>query len=258
MADILKVEAVVIGSGPGGYVAGIRLGQLKVSTLVIEKGQVGGVCLNVGCIPSKALIHAAKTFAKLGHAAELGIQVPGAATIDLAATQKWKQGIVGKLTSGVRQLLKGNGVQLLEGEATVKGPGLVEVKRADGSLVTVEAKAIVLATGSRPVAIPGFAFDGQRVIDSTGALALAEVPRRLTVIGGGYIGLELGTVYAKLGAKVTVVEAMPAVLPGSDPECVAVVARKLRKLGIETMTSAKAVSWREAGEHAVVVAEVGG
>jgi dihydrolipoamide dehydrogenase len=229
-----------------------------VKTLVVEKGKVGGVCLNVGCIPSKALIHAAKTFAKIGHAAELGIRVPGAPTIDMAALQGWKEGIVSKLTSGVRQLLKGNGVQLLEGEGKVVGPGVVEVTRAGGEVVRVEAKHIVVATGSRPVAIPGFAYDGGRIIDSTGALALAEVPRRLIVIGGGYIGLELGTVYAKLGSKVTVVEAMPSILPGSDAECVAVVARKLRKLGVDVMTGAKALSWREAGDHAVVTVEAGG
>jgi dihydrolipoamide dehydrogenase len=256
MADSIQVEAVVVGSGPGGYVAGIRLGQLKIKTLVIEKARVGGVCLNVGCIPSKALIHAAKTFAKIGHAAELGIHVPGPATIDMAALQTWKEGIVNKLTSGVRQLLKGNGVQLLEGEAVVRAPGVLDVTKADGSVVRVECKHLVVATGSRPVAIPGFAYGG-RVLDSTGALGLSELPKRLVVIGGGYIGLELGTVYAKLGSKVTVVEAMPTLLPGSDPECVQVVARKLRKLGVESMTSARALGLREAGDHAVVTVEAG-
>jgi dihydrolipoamide dehydrogenase len=255
MAD-KTYDAVVIGAGTGGYPAAIRLGQLGLKPLIIDKGKVGGVCLNVGCIPSKAMIHAAKTFDKQRHLGDLGIAV-GEAKIDLAVTQQWKEGVVHKLTSGVRQLLKANGAELVEGEATFESPRVLSVKTAAG-VQKIEAKNVVVATGSRPIQIPGFTFDGKRVIDSTGALALSSVPRRMVVVGGGYIGLELGTVYAKLGSKVTVVEALPTILAGIDPECVQVVARKLKKLGIEVVLGAKAKGWEEKGDRAVVSVDVGG
>jgi dihydrolipoamide dehydrogenase len=258
MAQVEQVDAVVIGSGTGGYPAGIRLGQLGIKALVIEKQHVGGVCLNVGCIPSKALIHAAKMFDKSRHLDEIGIRGLGTPEMDMAALQKWKGGVVGKLTGGVRTLLKANKTALLEGTASFVSPNTLEVARPDGSVVRVEARSVVVATGSVPIEIPGFAFDGKRVIDSTGALALEEVPRRMVVIGGGYIGLELGTVYAKLGSKVTVVEALPSLLTGVEPDCVKVVAQKLRKLGIEVILEAKATGWEDKGDRAVVHLETGG
>ena len=251
-----RVDAVVIGSGPGGYVAGIRLGQLGVKTIVVEKETPGGVCLNVGCIPSKALIHAAKTYEKLSHAGDLGIQLASPPTVDMAAMQKWKSGIVNKLTSGVKQLLKANKAELVMGTATIAredaGSFAVGVARADGSTDKIITKNVIVATGSTPISIPGFEIDQKRVLDSTGALALAEVPKRLTVIGGGYIGLELGMVYAKLGSKVTVVEALDSLLAGIDKECVQLVARNLRKLGVETLLEARAKGWEDKGDRAVV------
>jgi dihydrolipoamide dehydrogenase len=258
MADVERYDAVVIGSGTGGYPAAIRLGQLGVKTLIVEKENVGGVCLNVGCIPSKSLIHAAKMFDKVKHLGDIGITVPGAPTIDMVATQKWKQTVVGKLTGGVRQLLKANKATLLEGTASFVAPNTLEVKKADGQAVRVEAKSIVVATGSTPIQIPGFTFDGKRVIDSTGALALTTVPKRMVVVGGGYIGLELGTVYAKLGTKVTVVEALPTLLTGVDSECVRVVAQKLKKMGVEVVLEAKATGWEDKGDRAVVTIETKG
>jgi dihydrolipoamide dehydrogenase len=250
--DTIKTDAVVIGSGPGGYVCGIRLGQLGQKTIVVERDQPGGVCLNVGCIPSKALITAAKTYEKLRHADAMGILVDGA-RVDMPRLQAWKGEVVGKLTSGVRQLLKGAGSQLLLGEATVTGPNRVEVKTKEGVQV-IEARAIVVATGSRPISIPGFTIDNQRILDSTGALALGAVPPRLVVIGGGYIGLELGIMYAKLGSKVTVVEFTPGLLPGNDPELVQMVARKMKKLGMEVHLETRAKAWRdEAGSLQVTV-----
>jgi dihydrolipoamide dehydrogenase len=256
MADVVKVDALIIGSGTGGYPAGIRLGQLGVKAMVVEKEKPGGVCLNVGCIPSKALIHAAKTFDKIKHASDIGIKA-GEPTIDWKRTLEWKDAVTAKLTGGVKQLLKANGAEYVEGEATFLAPLKVQVKRKDGSTITVEAKSVVIATGSRPIQIPGFTFDDKRVVDSTGALAM-EIPKRLVVVGGGYIGLELGTVYAKLGTKVTVVEALPQILTGMDTECVAVVARKLKKLGVEVMLGAKAKSWEEKGDRAVLTVEVDG
>jgi dihydrolipoamide dehydrogenase len=250
-----QVDAIVIGSGPGGYVAGIRLGQLGVKTVVVERENAGGVCLNVGCIPSKALIHAAKTFDKLGHAGDMGIVVKTPPTIDVARLQEWKGGIVKKLTSGVKALLKGNKAEFVAGAARLDGQGAnghKVVVEAEGKSTTYEARSVVLATGSRPIVIPGFDLDGKRVIDSTGALALDHVPKRMVVIGGGYIGLELGTVYAKLGTKVTVVEALDSVLAGMDKDCVKVVAQKLGKMGVEVLLGAKAKSWEDKKDRAVV------
>jgi len=258
MAETLRYDAVVIGAGTGGYPCGIRLGQLGVKALVIDKTYPGGVCLNVGCIPSKAVIHAAKMFDKVKHLDDLGISVPGAPTIDMVKMQKWKEGIVKKLTTGVVQLLKGNKSDYLDGEATFVSPRELDVKKKDGTTIRVETKSVVVATGSLPIQIAGFTFDGKRVIDSTGALALTEVPKRMVVVGGGYIGLELGTVYAKLGSKVTVVEMLPTVLAGMEPDCVRVVAQKLKKLGIEVILEAKAKSWEDKGDRAVVTIDTKG
>jgi len=256
----LKFDAVVIGAGPGGYPAGIRLGALKVKTAIIEREYWGGVCLNVGCIPSKAVIHAAKMYEKMGHSEDIGISLPGKPTIDMTKLQSWKGGVVNKLTSGVRTLLKGNGTELIEGSAKLEKSGpdghRITVTAKDGSTQTIVAKNIVLATGSRPIEIPGFKIDQNRVIDSTGALALSEIPKRMVVIGGGYIGLELGMVYAKFGTKVTVVEALPRVLAAMDKDCVAVVERKLKKMGVEVMTETKAKSWEDKGDRAVLTVEL--
>ncbi|MBA3463443.1 MAG: dihydrolipoyl dehydrogenase [Deltaproteobacteria bacterium] len=254
-----RFDAVVIGAGPGGYPAAIRLGQLKVKTAVIEREYMGGVCLNVGCIPSKAVIHAAKMYEKLGHTEDIGITIQGKPSLDMKKLQQWKSGVVTKLTGGVRTLLKGNGVEIIDGSATLAGSGpdghKITVKTKSGEQ-TIIAKNIVLATGSRPVEIPGFKIDQKRVIDSTGALALEAVPARMVVIGGGYIGLELGMVYAKFGSKVTVVEAMPRLLGTIDKDCVAVVERKLKKLGVEVMLNTKAKAWEDKGDRAVLTVEL--
>jgi dihydrolipoamide dehydrogenase len=254
-----RFDAVVIGAGPGGYPAAIRLGQLKVKTAIIEREYMGGVCLNVGCIPSKAVIHAAKMYEKMSHADDLGISIPGKPTIDMKKLQTWKGGVVNKLTGGVRTLLKGNGVTIIDGTAKLEKSGpdghRITVQGKNGS-ETIITKNIVLATGSRPFEIPGFKIDQNRIIDSTGALALDSVPPRMIVIGGGYIGLELGMVYAKFGSKVTVVEALPRVLASMDKDCVAVVERKLKKMGVEVMTNTKAKSWEEKGDRAVLTVEL--
>jgi len=241
--ETLRTDAVVIGSGPGGYVAGIRLGQLGKQVIVVEKVAAGGVCLNVGCIPSKALITAAKTFDKLHTAEAMGIYVEKP-RVDAKRLQAWKGEIVAKQTGGVASLIKGAGGKLLMGEAKITGPNRVEVTTKEG-VVAIEAGAIVVATGSRPIEIPGFKVDNLRILDSTGGLALDEVPPRLCVIGGGYIGLELGMMWAKLGSKVTVLEGTAQLLPGNDPELVNVVARKMKKLGIDFVLEAKASGWKD-------------
>src|SRR5690348_1413619 len=252
-------DAVVIGAGPGGYPAAIRLGQLKVKTAIIEREYMGGVCLNVGCIPSKAVIHAAKMYEKMSHADDLGIQLSAKPTLDMKKLQTWKGGVVNKLTSGVRTLLKGNGTEVIDGTAKLEKSGpdghRITVTGKNGTQ-TIIAKNVVLATGSRPIEVPGVKIDRQRVIDSTGALALAQVPQRMIVIGGGYIGLELGMVYAKFGTKVTVVEALPRVLASMDKDCTAVVERKLKKMGVEVMVNTKAKSWEDKGDRAVLTVEL--
>ena len=256
--ETIRVEALVIGAGPGGYVAGIRLGQLKKKALVVEKDKPGGICLNVGCIPSKALINASKIFDKIRHGADIGILADNP-RVDMAKMQAWKCDVVAKLTGGVKTLLKANGCDYRTGVARFVSRNTVELLAPDGKgKTTITADHIVIATGSRPIEIPGFKFDGNRIVDSTGALDFASVPERFVVIGGGYIGIEIGTLYAKLGSKVTVVEALPAILPGNDPEIVQLVARKLKKLGVEVLTGAKAKSWAEKNGRAEVTIDVGG
>jgi dihydrolipoamide dehydrogenase len=257
MADeIVRVEALVIGAGPGGYVAGIRLGQLKKRAMVVERDKPGGICLNVGCIPSKALINASKLYDKIRHGADIGLLADNP-RLDMARMQTWKGEVVNKLTSGVRILLKANNCDYRTGTARLISRNTVEITGKDGKS-TVQADNIVIATGSRPIEIPGFKFDGQFIVDSTGALDFAAVPERFVVIGGGYIGMEIGTLWAKLGSKVTVVEALPSILTGNDPELVQVVSRKLKKMGVEVITGAKAKSWTEKGGRAVVTLDLEG
>jgi dihydrolipoamide dehydrogenase len=250
-------DAVVIGGGPGGYSCAIRLGQLKQKVACVEKEEVGGVCLNWGCIPSKALIAASHLYEKAQHAGGMGIKI-SKIELDVNAMQDWKGGIVKKLTTGVRGLLKANGADLVLGTATVTGPNTVEIVGAEGKKETIEAKAIVLATGSSTIEIPQFKFD-KGIIGAKEAVSLREIPKRMLVIGGGVIGLELGCVYQKLGTAITVVEMTPTLLPGTDPECTAVVERKMVKLGAKIMKSAKALGYerQKDGSFAVRVESQG-
>lgn len=233
-----KYDAVVIGSGPGGYVCAIRLAQLGKKTAIVEREKPGGVCLNVGCIPSKALIYAASQYWKVQHEfGALGIEV-SKVQCDLNKLQKWKGQVVTKLTSGVSQLLKANGATFVSGEAQFVGPKKIKVKSTKGS-EEIEADNFVIATGSRPVVLEAMPFNGKNILSSTEALELTELPKSMVVIGGGFIGLEIGIVYAKLGARVTIVEALDRVLAAIDPELVTVVTKKMKSLGIEILTSTK-------------------
>lgn len=253
-------DAVVLGGGPGGYVCAIRLAQLGQKTACIEEGEIGGVCLNWGCIPSKALISAAHLYEKAGTAAELGIVVDGI-RVDAPALQAWKNKVVKKLTSGIRTLLKANGVELIEGRGRLASSTTVSVKTSSGDTVEAEAtKGVVIASGSETIQIPGFEFDGKRIIGAKEAVSLEAVPRRLCVIGGGVIGLELGMVYQKLGSELTVVELTSELLPGTERECVKVVERRLKKLGATVFTRARAEGYetRPDGSIAVKVATEGG
>jgi dihydrolipoamide dehydrogenase len=235
-------RAFVIGAGPGGYVAALRLAQLGIKTGIADRTALGGTCLNIGCIPSKALITAAKTYEKIGRADKMGITVKGL-EIDMNGLQKWKQSIVKRLTTGVGALLKGNGVDVFMGNARFRDRSTVDIVDDKGKTTTVRSQSFIIATGSRPIEIPGFEIDEKNVLSSTGALDLDQVPRSLLVIGGGYIGLEIGTLYAKLGSKVTVVEMLDSLLPGFDPELTDVVHKKLLKSGVEVHTGARAVGY---------------
>jgi dihydrolipoamide dehydrogenase len=238
-------DAIVIGAGPGGYVCAIRLAQLGKKTAVIDKEYWGGVCLNVGCIPSKALIYAGNQFHKMTHEAnDMGLTV-GPVTVDPAKLQAWKSTVVKKLTGGIGGLFKSNKVEAFKGTAVFKDAKTLEVTLADGTKEQMSAPAIVIATGTRPVEIPILKYNGKNIVDSTGALDFPTIPEKLLVIGGGFIGLEIGTAYAKLGSDVTIVEAMPQLLATVDPELVAVVERKAKKLGIKVLTNTKAIGLKE-------------
>jgi dihydrolipoamide dehydrogenase len=227
-------KVVVIGAGPAGYVCAIRLAQLGQQVTVVEKEYIGGVCLNVGCIPSKAMIAAGVLLSRIGDAGAMGITAKDV-RLDIGKLVEWKAGIVGKLTGGIGILLKNHKVPVLMGTATLAGKNEVKVKSKDGEQV-LKADDIVIATGSVPIEIPGFAFDEDKVWSSTGALRPTRVPAHLVVIGGGYIGLELGIMFRKLGSKVTVLEATAGALPGQERDCVKVIERSLKKLGIELLT----------------------
>ena len=255
MATIEK-KAVIIGAGTGGYPCAIRLGQLKVDTMLIEKDKPGGVCLNWGCIPSKALISATKLVTKASHAGDMGIRF-GTPEVDMPKMQAWKSGIVNKLTSGVKQLVKGNGATYVQGTAEILGRKgdryEIKVTYPDGKPAdTVLAEHLVVATGSVPIQIPGFEYDQERIVDSTGALEIDKVPGEMVCVGGGIIGLELGQTFQRLGTKLTVVEGLERILGAVDKDLAQVVAKQIKKDGGEVLTHAKAMGWEERDGKAVV------
>ncbi|WP_226575371.1 dihydrolipoyl dehydrogenase [Acuticoccus sediminis] len=250
----ITTRLLVLGAGPGGYVCAIRAGQLGIDTVIVDRGRLGGTCLNVGCIPSKALIHAADEFFRMGgdpHLAEMGLTA-GAPSLDLARTVAWKDGIVSRLNGGVGGLLRKAKVRHVAGTARFRDGKTVEVE-SDGVPVTIKAERVVIATGSAPVELPGLPFGGP-VLSSADALSLTERPERLAVVGGGYIGLEIGTAFAKLGTKVTVVEAAARILPQYDAELTAPVAARLKALGVIVLTSARAGGY-DAGALTVTTGE---
>jgi len=230
-------EVAVIGAGPGGYVAAIRAAQLGLEVTLVESGLLGGVCLNVGCIPSKALIHVADLKSQIEHADTLGLIAKDIA-VDLPRLMKWKDGVVEKLRNGVATLLKQNRVEVLQGSATFTGPISFDVQGPDGHH-RFEFKHCILATGSSPAQLPGMPRDGELIIDSTDALDLAAVPERLVIVGAGAVGLELGTVYAKLGSRVTLLDASERLLPFVDPDIGQVMQRAIKEYGIELVLRAR-------------------
>src|SRR4051812_22555418 len=244
-------DVVVLGAGPAGYPCAIRLAQLGKKVTVVEREYMGGVCLNVGCIPSKALIYAGSLFEKVAHhGSDFGIDAKEVKP-NLAKMMKWKEGVVSKLTGGVAQLLKANGCAVISGAATLTGPKAMTIKSGNDT-VNLTFSTLVVATGSRPSKLPGFDVDQKKIVDSTGALSLTEIPAKMLCIGGGYIGLELGTFYAKVGTEVTVVEPMPSLLGSVDPDLTKVVARKLEKMGVKVFLKT-GVKGQKAGKKGVDV-----
>ena len=245
-------DLVVIGAGPGGYVAAIRAAQLGLKTACVEKDTtLGGTCLNVGCIPSKAMLESSEKYDELNHLSQHGIEVEGA-RLDLAKMLGRKDKIVKQLTSGIAHLFKKNKITRFEGLGSLAGDGKVTISSKDGSTETVTAKNILVATGSTPVNLPGIEMDFEVIGTSTEALSYPEVPEHLIVIGAGVIGLELGSVWARLGAKVTVLEYMPTFLPFLDPEFGKLGQKLFKRQGIDFKFGVKVTAARREGSGAVV------
>jgi dihydrolipoamide dehydrogenase len=249
MATNTPADVVIIGGGPGGYVAAIRAGQLGLATVCVEMDStLGGTCVNVGCIPSKALLNSSEHVEFMReHAAEHGIDV-GEVKVDVARMLARKDAVVGQNTKGIEFLFRKHKVTWAKGRGTLRAGNLVDVVSADGGTTTYEAKHVVIATGSVPIELPFLQFDEERVLSNVGALKIPQVPKHLVVIGGGVIGLELGSVWRRLGAKVTVVELAPTILPGMDAELVKEADRVFRKQGLELRTGAKVAGARREGD----------
>jgi dihydrolipoamide dehydrogenase len=251
----IETDTLVIGAGPGGYVAAIRAAQLGQKVTIVEKGTLGGVCLNVGCIPSKALIAAGHRYEVAKHSDDIGITAENV-KVDFTKVQQWKAGVVKKLTGGVEGLLKGNKVDIVRGEAYFVDANTLRVMD-ENSAQTYTFKHAIIATGSRPIELPAFKYT-KRVLDSTGALALTEIPQKIVVIGGGYIGTELGGAYANFGTQVTILEGTDEILNGFEKQMSALVKRNLKKKGAEIITKALAKSVQETENSVTVTYEVKG
>ena len=249
-------DVVIIGSGPGGYVSAIRCAQLGFNTAIIEKyPTLGGTCLNVGCIPSKALLASSHHYEELQHFADHGIEVSGQVKVNLTKMIERKQAVVDQTSGGVKFLMDKNKVTVLEGVGSFEDATHVKVTKADGSSEVVEAKNIIIATGSKPSSLPFIKLDKERVITSTEALKLPEVPKHLVIIGGGVIGIELGQVYLRLGAEVSVVEFMDRIIPGMDAGLSKELTKVLKKQGMKFYTSHKVQSVDRKGKTVTVKAE---
>jgi dihydrolipoamide dehydrogenase len=242
-----QVDAVVIGAGPGGYHAAIRLGQLGKKVICVDRDEVGGVCLNWGCIPTKALLHVGEITRQIGHADALGIKVKGY-DVDREGVAKFKTDVVNSNVGGVKTLFKANNVQFLYGQASFKGANEIAVKNKDGGEDTVKAQYVVIATGSAPIDVKAWPRDGEFVINSDDAVQMKKIPKSMLVIGGGVIGLEFATVYTRLGTKVLVIEALPQILTGTDLEISKTLGRILKKQGVEIMLGTKVGEIKRAGK----------
>jgi dihydrolipoamide dehydrogenase len=249
-------DVVIIGSGPGGYVSAIRCAQLGFKTAIIEKySTLGGTCLNVGCIPSKALLSSSHHYAEIKHFADHGIEVSGEVKVNLEKMIARKQAVVDQTSGGVNFLMEKNKITVFNGLGSFVDATHVAIAKADGTSETIEAKNIIIATGSKPSSLPFIKIDKERIITSTEALALKEVPKHLVIIGGGVIGIELGQVYLRLGAQVSVVEFMDRIIPGMDGALSKELTKVLKKQGMKFYTSHKVKSVERNGDAVIVQAE---
>ncbi|WP_347550556.1 dihydrolipoyl dehydrogenase [Pseudalkalibacillus hwajinpoensis] len=252
----IELDTLVVGAGPGGYVAAIRAAQLGQKVAIADKGTLGGVCLNVGCIPSKAMINASHKYESAKHSDDIGITAENV-SVDMKKVQEWKSSVVDKLTGGVAGLMKSNKVDVISGEVYFVDKNTVRIMD-DKNSQTYTFNNCIIATGSRPIELPSFKWS-KRVISSTGALALEEVPEKMVVIGGGYIGIELGTVYANFGTEVTILEGTKQILPGFEKQMSSLVSRRLKKKGnVEIITQALAQGVEETEDGVTVTAEIKG
>ena len=249
MASI-NVDAIVIGAGPGGYHAAIRLGQLGKNVVCFDRDEVGGVCLNWGCIPTKALLHVGEITRQIDHAAEIGIKVPKA-EIDRTGVVAFKDKVVNGNVSGVNSLFKANNVTFAYGEASFTAKNKVSLKKKDGTTDDYTAQAIVIATGGAPINVKSWPRDGDTIVNSDDAVQLKRIPKNLLIVGGGVIGLEFATVYTRLGAKVLVVEALANILTGTDLEISKTLGRILKKQGVEIALSTKVETIEKVADHKV-------
>ena len=259
MAEQQAADVVIIGGGPGGYVAAIRAGQLGLNTVCVEMEKtLGGTCVNVGCIPSKALLSSSEhyEFARL-HAAEHGVKIEGA-SVDLPTMLKRKDEVVAQNTRGIEFLFRKNKVTWAKGRGTFRAGNVVDVTAEDGTVTSYAAKNVIIATGSLPVELPFLKFDEERILSNIGALKIPEVPKHLIVIGGGIIGLELGSVWRRLGAKVTVIELLPTILAGNDAEIIKEADKVFRKQGMDIRTATKVTGGKRDGERVVIEIEKDG
>jgi dihydrolipoamide dehydrogenase len=237
-SNTTKAEVVVIGAGPGGYVAAIRLGQLNKKVVLIDEDKLGGICLNYGCIPSKAMIYASEFLDKIKKSSDMGIKVDKV-TMDFKKMQEWKDKVVSKLITGIEFLCKKNNVDVVKGSAVFENSNRLKISNGK-SVSYVDFEKAIISSGSEPIELPNFKFDGKKIISSREALYLDKIPKNLVVVGAGYIGLELGTVYAKLGSKVCVVEMQEQILPGFDKSVVDVLQRNLENINVEVHLDTKA------------------
>lgn len=248
-------DVFVIGAGPGGYAAAIRCAQKGAKVAIAEKGEMGGTCLNRGCIPSKALLASAHFLTLAKHAPLMGLEI-GEIKPNWTKMQARKDAIVAGFKGGVTGLVKSNNITLFEGTATATAPGKITIETSSGQ-VDIETKKIIIATGSKPIDIPAFPFDGQTIISSKEALSLKEIPKSLVIIGGGVIGCELACVYATVGTKVTVIEALPSLLPNEDPWIGQLLVKQFKKLGIESLVEKKVTAVKTTAAGAGVTLESG-
>jgi dihydrolipoamide dehydrogenase len=247
---------LVIGGGPGGYIAAIRLGQLGRPTLLVEKDELGGECLNRGCIPSKALIHLASLYdAVRTEGPEVGLRVTGEIQLDMALAQRWKEGVVAKERQGVATLLKSAGVTVLPGSARFTGPRSAELTAPDGGKERIDFEQAIVATGAVQATIPGFEPDGSKVVTAYDVLNWTSIPKSLLVLGGGVSGCELGEFAASAGSRVTIVELMPQLLPGMDPDLVRELTRRLEARGVQIHTATRALALDRSGDEVRLTVE---